>query len=324
MQALDRNMDSVRWIDVHHHILPARYRQELERLGVASIGGAKIPDWTAQASLEMLERGGLHAALLSISSPGAYSEDLSTAVELAKICNDELAQVAGDHLDRFGTFAVLPMPHVDASLQTLQQCSRFDGVGLIASYGNQYLGDPAFRPVFEELNRRRAVVFIHPTIGPGSLSFDIDVLPAAVEFTFDTTRAVVSLLRAGVFHTYPDIKFILAHNGGTIPFLAGRIASMLERRLPYETFAPLGVSHYLKQLYYECTTSTSDATLKCVQAFAGSGQILFGTDYPFAPEAVGARGKQDVAAFGDFSKQDRRLIASGNVARLLPRFAAIL
>jgi len=315
---------TVRWIDVHHHILPARYRQELERLGVASIGGATIPDWTAKASREMLDRGGLQAAMLSISSPGAYSEDVATAVELARICNDELAQAVGSDPGRFGAFAALPMPHVEASLQTLQRCSQFDGVGLIASYGNRYLGDPAFRPVFEELHRRGAVVFIHPTVGPGSLSFDIDVLPAAVEFTFDTTRAVLSLLRAGVFHNYPDIKFILAHNGGTIPFLAGRIASLLERRLPYETFAPLGVSHYLKQLYYECTTSTSDATLKCVLAFAGSSQILFGTDYPFAPEAVGARGKQDVAAFGDFSEQDRRLIASGNVARLLPRFAAPL
>ncbi|MBN9050846.1 MAG: amidohydrolase [Rhizobiales bacterium] len=311
------------WIDVHHHILPARYRQELERLGVDSIGGAKIPDWTAKASLEMLDRSGLQAALLSISSPGAYSEDAATAVELAKICNHELEQVVGGHPDRFGAFAVLPMPHVEASLQTLRQCSQFDGVGLIASYGNRYLGDPAFRPVFEELNRRRAVVFIHPTIGPGSLSFDIDVLPAAVEFAFDTTRTVLSLLRAGIFHACPDIKFVLAHNGGTIPFLAGRIASMLERRLPYETFAPLGVSHYLKQLYFECTTSTSDATLKCVLSLAGSGQILFGTDYPFAPEAVGAKGKRDVAAFSDFNDQDRRLVASGNVARLLPRFAAV-
>lgn len=312
---------SVRWIDIHHHILPARYKKYLERLGIDSIGGAAIPDWTLRASLDMLDRSGIDAAALSVSSPGAYSEDAATAVELAGICNDELLQAVSERPDRFAAFTVLPMPHIDASLQVLQQCAQFDGVGLISSYGNKYLGDPAFIPIFEELDRRQAVVFIHPTIGPGSLSFDIGVLPAAVEFTFDTTRTVLSLLRGGIFHRYPAIKFVLAHNGGTIPFLAGRIASLLERRLPYETFAPRGVAHYLKQLYYECTTSTSDATLQCVQAFAGSSQILFGTDYPFAPEAVGVKGKQDLAAFSNFDEQDRRKIACENAARLLPRLA---
>lgn len=311
------------WIDVHHHILPARYAQALHRMGVSTSGGANLPEWNADASLAVMDRNGVRSAMMSVSSPGVYAEHEATAHELTTICNEELLTLVAKWPDRFGAFAALPLPHVGAAMRVLERLPQeFDGVGLIASYGNRYLGHSDFTPVFEELNRRKAVVFVHPTIGPGSLSFDIDVLPAAVEFTFDTTRAVLSLLRSGVFHRCPDIKFIFAHNGGTIPFLAGRIASLIERRLPYQEFAPRGVAYYLARQYYECTTSTSDATLACMVAFVPSSQILFGTDYPFAPEPVGVRGMKELSAFSGLAPGDLARIASANALQLFSRLGS--
>lgn len=308
------------WIDAHHHLLPTRYVASLDRLGIKTIGGAEVPEWNLQKSLAMMDRNGIRVALLSASSPGAYAPEEATAIELANICNDELMDIVLRKPDRFGIFAALPLPHVEATLQTIKKLPMaVDGFGMIASYEEKYLGHADFTPVFEELNKRKAIIFIHPTIGPGSLSFEIDLLPAVVEFTFDTTRTVLSLLRSGVFHKFPDIRFILSHNGGTIPFLAGRIASLIERRYPYQEFAPNGVTHYFKRLFYDCTTSTSEATLRCLRAFVPTTQILFGSDYPFAPEPVGARGISDIASFDGFSEADRKRIAYDNIAGLMPR-----
>jgi predicted TIM-barrel fold metal-dependent hydrolase len=233
-----------------------------------------------------MDRNGIEKAYLSVSAPGVYVGETDFAAELARACNEFLAGVRDGRPDRFGSFAVLPLPDVEAALAELEHAMDnlgLDGVGMLASIGNRYLGDEAFDPVFDELNRRRAVVFVHPDIPPGSDIPQTNIPPFLIEFLFDTTRAVTNLLFSGTLERCPDIRFILAHAGGTIPYVVLRL--MLGEFLPgLKEHVPKGVRVYLERLYYETALSAAPHALRSLQELVDDSHILFGSDYPFAPE----------------------------------------
>jgi predicted TIM-barrel fold metal-dependent hydrolase len=275
-------------IDVHHHILPPNYVDIVgdDRIGPLILAG-KTPEWTPQMSIEAMDRNGIQTALTSISAPGLWFGDSQETIDLCRHCNEYAADLSRDHPDRFGVFASLPLPDVDASLKEIAFALdelKADGIGLLTSYGDRYPGDPAFAPVFDELNRRKAVVYFHPTNAPCN-QCQPEIPAATLDFPFDTTRAVTSMLFGGTFTRCRDIKFIFSHAGGTIPFLAERI-SRLQNLPRFGEKVPDGVIAELSRLYYDTALSANWLAFRCLFELVAADHVLFGSDYPFAPEAT--------------------------------------
>jgi predicted TIM-barrel fold metal-dependent hydrolase len=275
-------------IDVHHHILPPNYVDIVgdDRIGPLILAG-KTPEWTPQMSIEAMDRNGIQTALTSISAPGLWFGDSQETIDLCRHCNEYAADLSRDHPDRFGVFASLPLPDVDASLKEIAFALdelKADGIGLLTSYGDRYPGDPAFAPVFDELNRRKAVVYFHPTNAPCN-QCQPEIPAATLDFPFDTTRAVTSMLFGGTFTRCRDIKFIFSHAGGTIPFLAERI-SRLQNLPRFGEKVPDGVIAELSRLYYDTALSANWLAFRSLFELVAADHVLFGSDYPFAPEAT--------------------------------------
>jgi predicted TIM-barrel fold metal-dependent hydrolase len=308
-------------IDVHHHIVPPEYVKALAKLGITESAGIPFPEWSAETALDVMDRQGIKAAITSISYPGVYFGNLAFARDLARRCNEISARLISDHSQQFGAFAVLPLPDVKASLLELEYALdklRLDGVTLLSSIGKEYLGDPSFDTLHSELNRRKAVVFVHPSVPPGSDVPKLILPPSLIEFTFDTTRAAASLLFSGTLERYPDIRFILSHAGGTVPYLAWRIS--LGQWLPgISEKVPQGVITYIRRLYYDTALSTSRYTLRSLQELIDISHILFGSDYPFLPEPAVAATISDFQSYDGFTKQDRGVIEWTNALSLFPR-----
>jgi len=312
-------------IDVHHHTLPAEYVASLAGIGISGGGGIAFPPWSAAAALEMMDRQGIAAAVTSISSPGVHFGDAPFARDLARRCNEIAARLVSEHPRRFASFAVLPLPDVDGALRELEHALdalRLDGVVLLASQSDgRYLGDPLFDELFAELDRRRSVVFIHPTIPKSSESLPIDVPGFAAEFTFDTSRAVLNLIWTGTAERFPNVRFILSHAGGTTPFLAWRW-SLLELHPTIgpalATRAPRGFMHYLSRFHYDTALSANPHALRSLCELVGPEQILFGSDFPFAPEPLTQASIDGLATFDGFDDRARRLIERDNALALFP------
>ena len=275
-------------IDVHHHILPPDYVATVgdDRIGPLILAG-RTPEWTPAMSVEAMDRNGIATAVTSISAPGLWFGDNEESVRLARLCNEYAASIRRDHPGRFGIFASLPLPDVDASLAEIEYALDTlgaDGIGLLTSYGDRYPGDPAFAPVFDELDRRGAAVYFHPTNAPCSQCLP-EIPAATLDFPFDTTRAVVSLLYSGTFARCRDIRFIFSHAGGTVPFLAERIAR-LGARPGFKEKVPNGVLPELERLYYDTALSANWLAFRSLLELVAPDKVLFGSDYPFAPEAT--------------------------------------
>jgi len=335
-------------IDVHHHFVPPRYVAALENLGVTGAGGVLFPAWHPQHSLAMMDRHAIRTALLSLSTPGIYFGDIAFTREMARHCNEYAAQCVAEAPTRFGFFATLPLPDVDAALQELEYAFdtlHADGVGLLSNYAGTYLGDPAFEALFAQLHERKAVVFIHPTASLGTTvpqghnsGSPLPTLPSFVlEFPFDTTRAVANLLVSGTLSRYPAIRFLLSHAGGTVPFLAAKIA--LATTLPPDFTGQVnpGITSeekteaehtekqirqaltYLQQLYFDTALSANPPVFAALSALAPSSHILFGSDYPFAPESAATLAIQGIQSYQPFDDQTRLSIPHHNALPLFPR-----
>ncbi|HVB76040.1 MAG TPA: amidohydrolase family protein [Ktedonobacteraceae bacterium] len=310
-------------IDIHQHFLPPAYLAALAQRAISAGGGRPFPEWDAQSTLELLDRHDIATALLSISEPGVSFGDHAFASDLARGCNEYAAQLVRDHPSRFGAFAILPLPDIDLALRELEYALdtlRLDGVVLLSNCDGHYPGDALFDELFAELNRRKAVVFIHPTVPAINRHLQLDLPPFLVEFVFDTTRAVVNMLYSGTLDRCPDIRFILAHAGGTIPYLAQRIA-MGQIMLPG---APQGTLTYLKQLYYDTALSASSFVLRSLHELVDASRILFGSDYPFAPELMIGFTLRGIEAYDGFDDAGRALIEGENALALFPRLRDII
>ena len=310
-------------IDVHHHILPPDYVAAVgdERIGPLILAG-RTPEWTPRMSVEAMDRNGIATAVTSISAPGLWFGDDAESVRLARMCNEYAASIRRDHPGRFGVFASLPLPDVDASLAEIEYALDTlgaDGIGLLTSYGDRYPGDPAFAPVFDELDRRGAVVYFHPTDAPCSQCLK-DIPAATLDFPFDTTRAVVSLLFSGTFARCRGISFIFSHAGGTVPFLAERIAR-LGARPGFRDAVPDGAVAELQRLHYDTALSANRLAFASLLALVTPDKVLFGSDYPFAPEASMTATVEGLVGLG-LEDAVLRGIERDNALALLPRIAA--
>jgi predicted TIM-barrel fold metal-dependent hydrolase len=188
-----------------------------------------------------------------------------------------------DHPRRFGLFATLPLPDIDASLAELRHAFdalSADGIVLYTNYRDVYLGDTRFSPLMEELNRRKAVVFVHPTVCHCCLGVQPEIATAMLEFPHDTTRTIVSMLVNGTFKSYPGIRFIFSHAGGTVPFLVNRISIW-----PMPRLAPDGLLPFLKRQYFDLALSANPQAMTPLLSLVDDSHVLLGTDYPFAPAA---------------------------------------
>ncbi len=275
-------------IDVHHHILPPDYvaRVGEDRIGSLILSG-RTPDWSPDMSIEAMDRNGIATAITSISAPGLWFGDGAATVALCRHCNEYAADMRRDNPDRFGVFASLPLPEIDASLAEIEfalDTLEADGIGLLTSYGDRYPGDAAFAPVFDELDRRGAVVYFHPTNAPCN-QCQPEIPAATLDFPFDTTRAIVSLLYSGTLARCRNIKWIFSHAGGAVPFLAERIARLAVRP-EFKEKVPNGVVPELERLYYDTALSANWLAFRSLFELVAPNHVLFGSDYPFAPEAT--------------------------------------
>jgi predicted TIM-barrel fold metal-dependent hydrolase len=278
----------------------------------------RIPDTETQ--LQTMDGWRISTAITSLT-PRIVLKNRHRLRDVARACNEFQARMVQDHRSRFGAFALLPLPDVEGALQELNYALdvlHLDGVGLFSSVADRYLGDPLFDPVFEELNRRKTVVFIHPAHCEAPAHTQLAAPPFVVEYVFDTSRAIVNLIYTGTLKRCPDIRIIVAHGGGAAPFLAQRI-SMLEGHRHAK-----GVTHViptLRALYYEIASATAVYALRSLQELAGPTHILWGSDLPFV---YGERLQEEVhhwEAYDGFDAAARCAIEQQNALTLFPRFA---
>ncbi len=302
-----------RRIDVHHHFLPPFHREVL----AANRGGAALPNWTVEGSLEDMDKAGVSTAMLSIMQPGIWFGNVEQARSLARRCNDYAAQLVKDHPGKFGMFATIPIPDAEGSIKEIAYALdvlKADGIALLTSYYDKYLGDPAFLPVFEELNRRKAVVYVHPTTPDCCKALVKGIPVGTIEYATDTTRTISSLIfgEAGTAFKCPDVRFIWSHSGGTLPFLTGRLIRLARERKDQRM--PDGPIPILQRFNYEIAQGNTPGQLAALMKLVPISQVMFGSDYPFV------RGFEAVEGIDEyrFSDADRRAIDRDNAARLLP------
>ena len=297
-------------IDVHHHVVPPEFADDSMPI--------RLPDVAEQ--LRSMDDWHIRAAITSLT-PRVLLKNMQRLREVARACNEFQAQRLHDHRTRFGSFALLPLPDVDGALAEISYALdvlHLDGIGLFSSVNEHYLGDPRFDPIFDELNRRNAVVFIHPTHCEAPEHTRLHAPPFVVEYVFDTTRAIVNLIHSGTLKRCPNIRFIVAHGGGAVPFLAQRIAMMEGHR------GARGVTNViptLRSLYYEIASTTSPFALCSLQELADPSHILWGSDLPFV---YGDRLREEVEHwehYDGFDTSARATIEEYNAAKLFPRFA---
>ncbi|MGV9738851.1 amidohydrolase family protein [Nocardia farcinica] len=272
-------------IDVHQHVLPPEYVRWLNTHDVARAGGIDLPRWSPADALETAEQFGITRSILSVSTPGVHLGNDTEARAMARVVNDYTADLTTAHPDNFGFFATLTLPDVDGAIAEAEYALTSlgaDGVVLIANSRGRYLGDPTFDPLMEELNRHHAIVFVHPGELPGP---SVDGIPSfAMDFLLDTTRAAFNLVKHNVPRRYPNLRFILSHAGGFLPYASHRISLAM---VATGTRDPFEALHDFADFYYDTALSGSPAALPSLLAFAHPGHVLYGSDWPFAPAAAG-------------------------------------
>src|SRR5579864_9504977 len=264
-------------IDAHHHFAPPTWIQAMKGNKLLQVANTT---WTAEKSLEDMDRGGASAALISITNPGLYLGDQQQTNRLARECNDFGAKVVQDHPTRFGLFAAMPLPDVDATLKEIAYAYdqlHADGVGFMTSFGDTWLGNTAYRPVFEELNRRSAIVFVHPTAADCCRNLDYGAAPGSIEYGTDTTRAITSVCYGGYAARFSSIRWIWSQGGGSMPFLAGRISGNAAN---HTTEMPNGMMAELRKMYYDLAGAANPGVGSSLRQLVTPDKILTGTDFP--------------------------------------------
>ncbi|MBY4212558.1 amidohydrolase [Rhodococcus fascians] len=302
-------------IDTHHHIVPPFYRNWLQDKGITA-GGKAIPEWTVDAALELMDITDVATAILSVSTPGVEPGVLHEARSMARQVNDYAATVAAENPGRFGFFATVPLPDIDGSIAEAGYALDVldaDGVVLLSNTRGVYLGDAQYLPLMEYLNNRHAVVFVHPSALP---AVPVDGIPPYVaDFLLDTTRAAINLAKTGTIDRFPNIKFILSHAGGFLPFAAARVAVGA---------SPTGESadglRLLRRFYFDTALSASESALPSLTAFADPNRILYGSDFPYAPAE---RSRTFTAALDAYPAIDHAAVNHVNAGRLFPRFTRV-
>jgi predicted TIM-barrel fold metal-dependent hydrolase len=284
-------------VDTHHHMLPDFFWQATNE-GDHPVGGIAPPPWSRASALSFLDDAGIDVAVTAISTPGVHTGDDAAARELARRCNELAAELPRDHPDRYAGFACLPLPDVDGALAELAYALdelRLDGVVLFSNARGAYLGDPQFTPLFDELQRRAAVVFVHPNPSPDS---------------------------SGHAPGLPDVTYILSHAGGTVPYLAGRFAIIDQMGVIPGAEARGTAAETFRRLYWDTALPRSDPVLRMLREVVGIDHVVFGTDYPYLRRDLAVGCRQRIEASPELTDDERTAILGGTAATLIPRLAA--
>jgi predicted TIM-barrel fold metal-dependent hydrolase len=315
-------------IDTHQHPIPEHYKRALATVGVHGSGENPWAAWSLAAQLELMDEAGIAAVVNSIASPGVYFGDIDFAVRLARACNEDAARMIADHPSRLGAFAILPLPDVGGAIREAEYALdtlKLEGICLLSHAGERHLGQPEEDELYAELDRRKAVVFVHPLRNRATNMPAYSYPAGLTELVLDTTRAIHNLLWNGTFGKYPNIRWIMPHGGGTVAFLTYRMSvwdknPKMRERLPGGSLASA-----LRGLHYDVAEICSPGPLKCLMEMADPSRLTFGSDYPFSRHRTPAQDvKTLIAGFEAFDGWDaatRRGIESGNALKLFPRLA---
>lgn len=328
-----------RIIDVHHHCMPPAFL-EFTRAHSQPVAG-KIPrafaDWTLEEDLADMDKTGVSTAILSVTSPGFWFGQREEARTVARKCNEFIARLSTDHPGRFGSFAAIPLTDTDGALRETAYALdtlKADGIGLFSNYGDRWLGHESFAPVYQELNRRKTVVYVHPIDANCCRDLVPGVGTALIEYGTDTTRTIASLIFSGTAARYPAITWIFSHAGGTMPFLierflvgsAGEVVPGIVTKGQGGTGvvgsnppegAPKGSLYELRKMYYDTAQTANPIAMRALRSVVPVSQILFGTDFWWRTAEETERG---LVTSRVFTPAELRAIGSGNIARVLPRF----
>ena len=320
-------------IDVHHHFAPPRW-MKATAAALADIPNNPWNDWSPDRSLEAMDRAEVTTAMASLTTPGVWLgdrkfENSDAARALARECNIYGSEMAAEHRGRFGILAALPLPDIDGSLEEIGYALdvlKLDGIGVMTSYGDRWIGNAAFDPVFEELNRRKAAVFVHPTVPNCCAGLIPGLGPSTVEYAADTMRAIMSLLVTGAADKFRDIRFIFSHAGGLLPFLISRItgrrlaigADGLVREPEGASWREAGRARLdqVRRFYYDTAQQANPVALGALRQVIPVSRIVFGTDYPYTSILEHVTGLRDSELF---SADELRAIDCENALLLFPR-----
>lgn len=301
-------------IDVHHHFSAPGF---IAAISARKTNQRPLEQWTPAKSIEDMDKSGVATSMISTSEPSVWFGDDQAARKLARECNDYGARLMADHSGRFGMFSTLPLPDVDGSLREIEYSQdqlKADGVCLMTSYQGKYPGDPAFEPVMNELNRRKAVVFLHPVKADCCKDLQPELAPGLIELGTETTRAIASVLFDGTAARYPDIRFIFSHGGGTMPYLMTRFAS-LAARADIAKRLPNGLLFEVQKLYYDTANFYGPYSWPTMLKLVPVPHILFGTDFPFSSAGEVAKGLSEA----EITAGVLRAIERENALALFPR-----
>ena len=297
-------------IDVHHHFLPPVHREALTKHKMGA------PKWSPQMSLEEMDKSGIATSVLSQVQPGTWYGDAAESRSLSRAINEYGAKLVQEHPGRFGLFATITPLDVEGSLKEIEYAFdtlKCDGLGMLTSYDGKYLGDPSFAPVYEELNRRKAVIYVHP-LTPNCCNNTVPgIPPGSIEYATDSTRTIAHLVFSGTSQKYPDIRWIFSHSGGTLPFLTARFVR--QQQTQKHAHLPNGPMPEFQKFYYELAQGNTKAQLAGLFQMVGVSQVLYGTDYPYRD---GAEVNSGIAAW-NFSAADLRAIENETAKKLLPK-----
>lgn len=306
-------------IDVHHHLSPPSYIQAIIDNHLGSPPQIK---WTPEKSLADMDAAGVAVSMLSVTQPGVNFTSGEAARKLCRESNDYAAKLIADHPGRFGSFAMIPLADTEGSLKEIEYALdtlKADGIGLLTSYHDKWLGHPSFLPVMEELNRRKCVVYTHPTTADCCVNLMKTEPPTLVEWGTDTTRTIGDIVFSGNAQKFRDIKWIFSHAGGTMPFLIERFIGQPKIDKEFQPAVPDGALAELTRFYYDTAQTANKASMSALTAIIPTSQIVFGTDFPYRTAIDHVKG---LRASGVFNEAQLKDIERGNAVKLLPRLNA--
>ncbi len=312
-------------VDIHHHVIPDFYWETSNEGGNAA-GGINPPPWSLDGAIAYLDEARIDVAIPSISTPGVHLGDDAAARILARRVNEYLADIKHDRPDRFGAFGALPLPDIDGSLDQIAYALdvlELDGVSVMTNAGGSYLGDSRFDPIFAELQRRAAVVFVHPNASPDPIAHTLGLPDTLLDYPVDTSRAIAKLHYGNTFARTPDVKYIFVHAGGTIPYLASRFAIVDQMEVIPGAEVRGAFVDVLPRLYWDTASAFSDPVLHMLRSVTGLGNVVFGTDYPYPRDAISIGGLRHIENTAELDDGERRALLGESATRLSPRLERV-
>jgi len=331
-------MTATRFIDVHHHLLLPEYEQALIRSGAGDPSRPFRRGDDAGTVLAKMADLGIDAAIVNpLSVAGVHHGDDANARYLTESVNEAQAKFINAAPEQLGFFATLPLPDIDGALRQMEHALdalHADGVIFLSHQNGTHIGDPSFAPLYAEMNRRGVIAFIHPTVPPGVAELNLRLWPSFIEYAFETTRVAANLIYHGVMRDYPNIKWILAHAGGALPFLSMRLRLMEELEVgrappfpfsgagaPFIERVPEGVVPYLDRFYFDTALSGARAPMAALTEMARADHIFYGSDWPFVERSFVVEQIENLRSMPYFAGDRFAMMERGNAAGLFPRFA---